>query len=121
MASDGSEDLEVPTPAVETTTPSALAVTLNGRRKSGGRKPKKKPLVRCSSPFTVHKSVTRMQSEETISPEDEEDDPMATNGFATPAIASPLPVRSGTYCTFFGFGFRLAPLNQVTIKPPQRA
>lgn len=108
MASDESEDLEASTPAVETTTPSASAVTLNGRRKSGGRKPKKKPLVRCPCSFTVNTSLTCIQSEETISPEDEEDDPMATNGFATPVIASPLPVRSGTYCTFFGI--RPAPL-----------
>lgn len=43
------------------------------------------------------------QSEETISPEDEEDDPMAMNGLVTPAIASPLPVRSGTSCNYFMF------------------
>lgn len=99
MASDESEDPGASTPVVETTTPSASAVTLNGRRKSSGRKPKKKPLVRFRLPSPCI-SLTDMQSEETISPEDEEDDPMAVNGFATPAIASPLPVRSGTSCFF---------------------
>ncbi|KAH7095116.1 hypothetical protein FB567DRAFT_511781 [Paraphoma chrysanthemicola] len=62
----------------ETGTPNAPVITVNGRRKSSNRKPRKKPI-----------------SEEIISPEDEEEDPMATlNGLATPAIASPLPVRS---------------------------
>ncbi|KAL5121135.1 hypothetical protein ACEQ8H_000986 [Pleosporales sp. CAS-2024a] len=77
VASDDNEDTEAATPKGETTTPLAALITVNGRRKSSNRKPRKKPL-----------------SEETISPEDEDDDPMAMNATITPAIASPLPVRS---------------------------
>jgi hypothetical protein len=42
--------------------------------------------------------LTYAQSEETISPEDELDDPleMTIDEITTPVIASPLPVRSGT-------------------------
>lgn len=43
--------------------------------------------------------LTHAQSEEIISPEDEIDDPMAIDEVLTPvAVASPLPVRSGTSC-----------------------
>jgi hypothetical protein len=47
------------------------------------------------------------QSEETILPEDEEEDSMAMNELVTPAIPSPLPVRSGT--SYDCFMFTLAP------------
>ena len=44
-------------------------------------------------------TLTHVQSEETISPEDEVEDPMEKmlDGLETPAKASPLPVRSGEY------------------------
>ncbi|KAF2827475.1 hypothetical protein CC86DRAFT_321588 [Ophiobolus disseminans] len=77
VASEESEDVEAATLISGAMTPSAPIITVNGRRKSSNRKPRKKPL-----------------SEETISPADEEEDPMAMNGITTPAIVSPLPVRS---------------------------
>ena len=39
--------------------------------------------------------LTHIQSEETISPEDELDDPMTMDEVVTSVIASPLPLRSG--------------------------
>ncbi|KAF1837930.1 hypothetical protein BDW02DRAFT_565432 [Decorospora gaudefroyi] len=80
-ASDSGEaiqELETSTPAAETATPTAPIITVNGRRKSSGRRTKKK------------------LSEETVSPEDELDDPMemTLDQVSSPAMASPLPVRS---------------------------
>ncbi|KAI8939462.1 hypothetical protein NX059_003237 [Plenodomus lindquistii] len=58
-------------------TPTVPVIAVNGKRKSPGRKSKKKLL-----------------SEETISPEDELDDPMVLDEVVPPPIVSPLPVRS---------------------------
>ncbi|KAF3047571.1 hypothetical protein E8E12_010472 [Didymella heteroderae] len=68
------DEIEAATPLAEEETPTALAIAVNGRRKSTSRKPRKKPI-----------------SDETISPEDENDDPMEVDAHP---IASPLPVRS---------------------------
>ncbi|KAH7345987.1 hypothetical protein BKA66DRAFT_324251 [Pyrenochaeta sp. MPI-SDFR-AT-0127] len=80
VASDGDsplEDNETSISVTETTTPTAPAIAINGRPKSSTRKVRRKPL-----------------SEETISPEDELDDPMAIDEAVASVVASPLPVRS---------------------------
>ncbi|KAL6709603.1 hypothetical protein ACN47E_001538 [Coniothyrium glycines] len=77
---DSEEDVDEKGPATireEVATPVAPIITVNGHRKSSSRRPRKKPI-----------------SEETISPEDEMDDPMLLDTIATPTITSPLPVRS---------------------------
>ncbi|KAI4693221.1 uncharacterized protein J4E88_001592 [Alternaria novae-zelandiae] len=74
-----SKDLGASVPGAETATPTVPAIAVNGQRKSSTRKARKKPI-----------------SEETISPEDELEDPMETtiDEVAASAIVSPLPVRS---------------------------
>ncbi|KAF1843833.1 uncharacterized protein K460DRAFT_357513 [Cucurbitaria berberidis CBS 394.84] len=81
VASEGESELEEPDtfiPTTKTATPTAPIITINGSRKSSARKASKRKIL----------------SDEIISPEDEIDDPMAIDGVVTPAIASPLPVRS---------------------------
>lgn len=103
VASEESEGAGTATPITGATTPSAPVITVNGRRKSSNRKPRKKPIVSYKV-NPQHRTKLRIkQSEETISPADEEDDPVAMNGMTTSAIASPLPVRSGTSCASFEF------------------
>ncbi|KAJ5031044.1 hypothetical protein J3E73DRAFT_419330 [Bipolaris maydis] len=78
---DAAKDPETSTPGAETATPAAptITITMNGKRKTSTRKARKKPI-----------------SEETISPEDELDDPMdiTIDEVTKSTIASPLPVRS---------------------------
>ncbi|CAN9299019.1 unnamed protein product [Alternaria alternata] len=73
------KDVGASAPVAETATPTAPMITFNGQRKSSTRKARKKPI-----------------SEETISPDDELEDPMETtiDEVSASAIASPLPVRS---------------------------
>ncbi|EUC46350.1 hypothetical protein COCMIDRAFT_4517 [Bipolaris oryzae ATCC 44560] len=78
---DAAKDPETSTPGAETAMPAAptITITMNGKRKASTRKARKKPI-----------------SEETISPEDELDDPMdiTIDEVTKSTIASPLPVRS---------------------------
>ncbi|KAF7681833.1 hypothetical protein GT037_000809 [Alternaria burnsii] len=73
------KDVGASAPVAEIATPTAPMITFNGQRKSSTRKARKKPI-----------------SEETISPDDELEDPMETtiDEVSASAIASPLPVRS---------------------------
>ncbi|OAL45984.1 hypothetical protein IQ07DRAFT_683416 [Pyrenochaeta sp. DS3sAY3a] len=83
VASEGDsdlDDLEMSAPATGNGSPLTLGQSENGRRKSSGRKPRKKPI-----------------SQEIISPEDELDDPMVIeDALPFTAIQSPLPVRSSS-------------------------
>jgi hypothetical protein len=84
------EQDEPASPVPEAAAPITPAITVNGKRKSTSRNSKKKLLV--SDPGNPYEAVLTFQSEETISPEDEDDDPMELDATM---IASPLPVRSG--------------------------
>jgi hypothetical protein len=89
-----SGEVEAATHAAEIATPAAPTAAVNGRRKSTSRKPRKKPLVRNLVKADTTQCLSS-QSDETISPEDENDDPMEVDA---PVVASPLPVRSGKLC-----------------------
>ena len=67
------------------------------QRKSFTRRPRKLPLVTASFPLFHRMKLTNVQSEEIISLEDELDEPMVMGEIMTPAVASPLPLRSGEF------------------------
>ncbi|USP73114.1 hypothetical protein yc1106_00388 [Curvularia clavata] len=101
---DAAKDPETSTPGAENATPSArtITITMNGKRKTSTRKARKKPI-----------------SEETISPEDELDDPMdvTIDEVANSAIASPLPVRPVTNF----FAAPKSPATAPTSNPPKKS
>ena len=105
MASDEepADEVEAATPSAEIETSAAPAIAVNGRRKSTSRKPRKKPLVSDLLKANARR-YSSFQSDETVSPEDEDDDPMDVDA---PVISSPLPVRSGKLCSILTSWLRL--------------
>ncbi|KAF3004880.1 hypothetical protein E8E13_006012 [Curvularia kusanoi] len=91
------EEDDAATPKAELTVSATPEVTLNGRRKSATRRPRKKPI-----------------SDEKISPEDEDDDPMELDA---PVVASPLPVRPAPRVE----SPKTATPKQASVKKPRKS